>query len=161
MAEKRKVYHVSKRESDGMWAIHIQGSDTVIKLFSTKAEAETYCQTLGANQQGTILFHNSKGKAKGSISTTQVHKKEVAKAETKVAKPRTVKSEDKVTATEKPVAKKTAEKKVVAKKPAAKKATVKAKVVAKPKVAAKKTPAKKVAPSQTKKTATAKPKKAK
>ena len=70
-----------------MWAIHIQGSDTVIKLFSTKAEAETYCQTLGANQQGTILFHNSKGKAKGSISTTQVHKKEVAKAETKVAKP--------------------------------------------------------------------------
>ena len=87
MAEKRKVYHVSKRESDGMWAIHIQGSDTVIKLFSTKAEAETYCQTLGANQQGTILFHNSKGKAKGSISTTQVHKKEAAKAETKVAKP--------------------------------------------------------------------------
>ena len=87
MAEKRKVYHVSKRESDGMWAIHIQGSDTVIKLFSTKAEAETYCQNLGANQQGTILFHNSKGKAKGSISTTQVHKKEAAKAETKVAKP--------------------------------------------------------------------------
>lgn len=87
MAEKRKVYHVSKRESDGMWAIRIQGSDTVIKLFNTKAEAETYCQTLGANQQGTILFHNSKGKAKGSISTTQVHKKEAAKAEAKVAKP--------------------------------------------------------------------------
>ena len=96
---------------------------------------------------------------KEETARRQAQKK--VKAETKVGKPRTVKSEDKVTATERPVAKKPAEKKVVAKKPAAKKATVKAKVVAKPKVAAKKTPAKKVAPSKTKKTATAKPKKAK
>lgn len=94
MAEKRKVYHVSKRESDGMWAIRIQGSNTVIKLFNTKAEAETYCQTLGANQQGTILFHNSKGKAKGSISTTQVHKKEALKTEAKAAKPAEAKKAD-------------------------------------------------------------------
>lgn len=102
----------------------------------------------------------ARAQAKVEAAERRAAQKKV-KAETKVAKPRTVKSEDKVTATEKPVAKKTAEKKVVAKKPAAKKATVKAKVVAKPKVAAKKTPTKKVAPSQTKKTATAKPKKAK
>lgn len=134
MAEKRKVYHVSKRESDGMWAIRIQGSDTVIKLFSTKAEAETYCQTLGANQQGTILFHNSKGKAKGSISTTQVHKKEVVKAEKPViaAKPELkAKPEPKAT---KPEVKAT--KPVAAKKPEPK---------AKPEVKAK-APAKKSAP---------------
>lgn len=130
MAEKRKVYHVSKRESDGMWAIRIQGSDTVIKLFSTKAEAETYCQTLGANQQGTILFHNSKGKAKGSIATTQVHKKEAVKAEKPViaAKPELkAKPEPKVTKPEVKVAKP-----VAAKKPEPKaKSEVKAKVTAK------------------------------
>lgn len=134
MAEKRKVYHVSKRESDGMWAIRIQGSDTVIKLFSTKAEAETYCQTLGANQQGTIPFHNSKGKAKGSISTTQVHKKEAVKAEKPViaAKPELkAKPEPKAT---KPEVKAT--KPVAAKKPEPK---------AKPEVKAK-APAKKSAP---------------
>lgn len=134
MAEKRKVYHVSKRESDGMWAIRIQGSDTVIKLFSTKAEAETYCQTLGANQQGTILFHNSKGKAKGSIATTQVHKKEAVKAEKPViaAKPELkAKPEPKAT---KPEVKAT--KPVAAKKPEPK---------AKPEVKAK-APAKKSAP---------------
>lgn len=135
MAEKRKVYHVSKRESDGMWAIRIQGSDTVIKLFSTKAEAETYCQTLGANQQGTILFHNSKGKAKGSISTTQVHKKEV-KAETKIEKLAvTSKSEPKAQAKPEPKATKPevkAAKPVAAKKPDPKaKSEVKAKAPAK------------------------------
>ena len=74
-SEPRKVYHVSKREEDGKWAIKIQGSTKVIKLFDTKAQAEEYCKTLSANQNGTILFHNSKKKKKGSISTTQVHKK--------------------------------------------------------------------------------------
>ena len=75
MAEKpRKVYHVAKRE-DGKWAIHIQGSEKVIKLFATKKEAEEYCKVLGSNQQGTILFHASKGESKGKIHTTQVHKK--------------------------------------------------------------------------------------
>ena len=74
-SEPRKVYHVSKREEDGKWTIKIQGSTKVIKLFDTKAQAEEYCKTLGANQNGTILFHNSKGPKKGSISTTQVHKK--------------------------------------------------------------------------------------
>jgi len=74
MAE-RKVYHVAKREKDGKWAIHIRGSERVIKLFDTKAEAEEYCKTLGANQKGTILFHDSKGKNRGAVGTTQVHKK--------------------------------------------------------------------------------------
>ena len=77
--EGRKIYHVAKREKDGKWALKIQGSYTVIKLFDTKKEAEDYCKTLGANQNGTILFHNSKGARKGSISTTQVHKKEATK----------------------------------------------------------------------------------
>lgn len=76
MAEGRKVYHVVKRPEDGKWAIKLQGSTKVIKLFATKKEAEAYCETLGSNQNGTILFHNSKGPRKGSVKTTQVHKKE-------------------------------------------------------------------------------------
>ncbi len=75
MAEARKVYHVSKRAEDGKWALWIQGSDKVIKLFDTKKEAEEYCAKLGANQHGTDLIHNPKGDNKGKIGTTQVHKK--------------------------------------------------------------------------------------
>lgn len=137
MAEKRKVYHVSKRESDGMWAIRIQGSDTVIKLFNTKAEAETYCQTLGANQQGTILFHNSKGKAKGSISTTQVHKKEAVKAEAKVEKP-VIATKPEPKAKAKPEPKATKPEVKAAKPVAAKKPEPKAKPEVKTKAPAKK-----------------------
>ena len=73
--EKRKVYHVAKRESDGKWYVRIQGSDKVIKLFDTKVQAEEYCKVLGQNQNGTILVHASKGKSKGRIANTQVHKK--------------------------------------------------------------------------------------
>lgn len=75
MADTRKVYHVAKRESDGKWYVRIQGSDKVIKLFDTKAEAEAYCEVLGKNQSGTILIHASKGKNKGKIHDSQVHKK--------------------------------------------------------------------------------------
>lgn len=75
MADNRKVYHVAKREEDGKWYVRLQGSDKVIKLFSTKAEAEEYCEVLGKNQSGTILIHASKGKSKGKINGSQVHKK--------------------------------------------------------------------------------------
>ena len=74
MAEPRKVYHVGKREKDNKWAVHIQGSDKVIKLFDTKKEAEEYLKIMANNQKGTVLFHNSKGDRKGAIKTTQVHK---------------------------------------------------------------------------------------
>ena len=70
----RKVYHVAKRESDGKWYVRIQNSDKVIKLFDTKVEAEAYCKTLGENQSGTVLIHNSKGKSKGQIRKAQVNK---------------------------------------------------------------------------------------
>ena len=56
-----KVYHVSKRASDGKWQVFIKGSDKVIKLFSTKVEAEEYCEKMAKNQGATLLVHKSKG----------------------------------------------------------------------------------------------------
>ena len=70
-----KIYHVSKRKEDGKWQIFIAGSDKAIKLFDTKVEAEEYANKLGANQNGTVLIHNSKGKDAGKIKSTQIHGK--------------------------------------------------------------------------------------
>ena len=67
-----KVYHVSKRASDGKWQVFIKGSDKVIKLFSTKVEAETYCTELAKNQGATLLVHNSKGANKGKTGGAKV-----------------------------------------------------------------------------------------
>ena len=67
-----KVYHVSKRESDGKWQVFIRGSDKVIKLFSTKVEAETYCEQMAKNQGATLLVHNSKGANKGKTGAAKV-----------------------------------------------------------------------------------------
>lgn len=64
-----KVYHVSKRASDGKWQVFIKGSDKVIKLFSTKVEAEEYCEKMAKNQGATLLVHKSKGANKGKTGT--------------------------------------------------------------------------------------------
>ena len=68
-AKKEKnsaAYHVSKR-ADGMWQVFRAGSDKVIKLFKTKAEAEAYTKQMAENQGVTYHAHASKGKNKGKI----------------------------------------------------------------------------------------------
>ena len=60
-------YHVSKRASDGKWQVFRAGSDKVIKLFDTKAEAEEYVKKMAENQGVAYLTHASKGKNKGKI----------------------------------------------------------------------------------------------
>lgn len=60
-------YHLSKRASDGMWQVFRAGSDKVIKLFKTKAEAEAYTKQMAENQGVAYLSHASKGKNKGKI----------------------------------------------------------------------------------------------
>ena len=60
-------YHISKRASDGMWQVFRAGSDKVIKLFKTKAEAEAYTKQMAENQGVAYLSHASKGKNKGKI----------------------------------------------------------------------------------------------
>ena len=57
---ERIIYHVSKRASDGKWQVFIRGSDKVIKLFSTKAEAEEYCEKMAKNQNTASMVDNPK-----------------------------------------------------------------------------------------------------
>lgn len=74
MADATKVYHVSKRAEDDKWQVKLRNGK-VIKLFKTKAEAEEYAKKLGANQEGTVLIHASKGASKGRITDAKKHKK--------------------------------------------------------------------------------------
>ena len=67
MADAKKVYHVSKRAEDNKWVIKFAGGEKATKLFNTKAEALEYADKLAANQDGTVLFHASKGEKKGKI----------------------------------------------------------------------------------------------
>ncbi len=72
MAEKKgptanAAYHVSKRASDNKWQVFLAGSDKVIKLFNTKAEAEAWVKEKSESTGRTVLVHASKGKKKGKI----------------------------------------------------------------------------------------------
>lgn len=61
----KTVYHITKREKDGReWKVFIQGSDKVIKLFSTQAEALEYAKNLcnNKNDGSYILLHGLDGK---------------------------------------------------------------------------------------------------
>ncbi len=72
MAEKKgptagAAYHLSKRKEDNKWQVFLTGSDKVIKLFDTKAEAEAWVKDRSANTGRAVLVHASKGKNKGKI----------------------------------------------------------------------------------------------
>ncbi len=61
----KTIYHVSKRDNDGReWKVFIQGSDKVIKLFSTQKEALEYAQSLCKNKGdgSTVMLHGLDGK---------------------------------------------------------------------------------------------------
>ncbi len=61
----KTAYHVSKRDNDGReWKVFIQGSDKVIKLFKTQAEALEYAKTLAKNKDdgSYVLLHGLDGK---------------------------------------------------------------------------------------------------
>ena len=63
--EMSTIYHVSKRENDGReWKVFIQGSDKVIKLFPTQAEALEYATNLAKNKNdgSTVRLHGLDGK---------------------------------------------------------------------------------------------------
>lgn len=64
-ADKKKygrVYHISKRKSDGKWQVKFGGSDKVIKLFETQAEAIAFAKDLGARNEHGIVIHKTDGK---------------------------------------------------------------------------------------------------
>ena len=65
-----KVYHLTKRKEDGMWAITFVGGKKPVKLFKTKKEAEEYLAVLTKNQGATALIRNSKGAKAGKFASS-------------------------------------------------------------------------------------------
>ena len=65
-----KVYHLTKRKEDGMWAITFVGGQKAVKLFKTKKEAEEYLAVLTKNQGASALIRNSKGAKAGKFASS-------------------------------------------------------------------------------------------
>ena len=65
-----KVYHLTKRKEDGMWAITFVGGQKAVKLFKTKKEAEAALAVLTENQGATALIRNSKGAKAGKFASS-------------------------------------------------------------------------------------------
>ena len=59
-ASKNKVWHITKRDEDGMWQIKAEGGTKATKLFKTKAEAEEYVRTLKSNNEGSRVVKHKK-----------------------------------------------------------------------------------------------------
>ena len=68
--EGTKVYHLTKRKEDDMWAITFVGGQKPVKLFKTKKEAEEYLAVLTKNQGATALIRNSKGEKAGKFASS-------------------------------------------------------------------------------------------
>lgn len=73
--ESTKVYHLTKRKEDDMWAITFVGGEKAVKLFKTKKEAEEYLEVLSKNQGATALIRNSKGAKAGKFASSMKNAK--------------------------------------------------------------------------------------
>ena len=67
MAEKMRVFHVTKRAEDGKWTVKEEKTDDVLHLFDTRAEATLYCEQFAEEKDALLKYHASKGKNKGRI----------------------------------------------------------------------------------------------
>ena len=56
-----KVYHVSKRKSDGKWQVKMSKGARAIKLFSTQLGAIDYAKKLAVSQEARIIIHKEDG----------------------------------------------------------------------------------------------------
>ena len=68
--EPTKVYHLTKRKEDDMWAITFVGGTKPVKLFKTKKDAEEYLAVLTKNQGASALIRNSKGAKAGKFASS-------------------------------------------------------------------------------------------
>ncbi|MCL1811385.1 MAG: DUF2188 domain-containing protein [Methanomassiliicoccaceae archaeon] len=57
---ENKVWHITKRDEDGMWQVKAEGAERATKLFRTKAEAEEYVKTLVSNNEGSRVVKHKK-----------------------------------------------------------------------------------------------------
>lgn len=60
-ANKKKVYHISKRKKDGKWQVKAAGAVKALKLFDTQAEAIDYAKEVAGNQEAKIMIHKVDG----------------------------------------------------------------------------------------------------
>ena len=67
MAEKMRVFHVTKRAEDGQWTVKEEKSDDVLHTFATREEATRYCEQFAEEKDALIKYHASKGRNKGRI----------------------------------------------------------------------------------------------
>ena len=56
-----KVYHITKRLSDGKWQIKFNKGKKAIKLFDTQLQAIEYAKALAVNQDASIMIHKEDG----------------------------------------------------------------------------------------------------
>lgn len=59
--ESSKVYHITKRATDGKWQVKFTHGEKAIKLFDTQQEAIDYTKTLSNNQDRGFVVHKKKG----------------------------------------------------------------------------------------------------
>ena len=152
MAERMRVFHITKRSEDGKWTVKEEKTDDVLHTFDTRVEATQYCEQFAEEKDALLKYHASKGKNKGRIievyNSRTMDPKEFAKLMEKYEEENdalTDEDEGPTAVEEEPVKE---EKKAPAKKAAPKKEEAKAEEPAKeeaPKAEEKKAPAKKLA----------------
>ena len=67
MAEKMRVFHITKRAEDGKWTVKEEKTDDVLHTFDTRVEATQYCEQFAEEKDALLKYHASKGKNKGRI----------------------------------------------------------------------------------------------
>ena len=67
MAEKMRVFHITKRAEDGKWTVKEEKTDDVLHTFDTRLEATQYCEQFAEEKDALLKYHASKGKNKGRI----------------------------------------------------------------------------------------------
>ena len=67
MAEKMRVFHITKRAEDGKWTVKEEKTDDVLHTFDTRADATQYCEQFAEEKDALLKYHASKGKNKGRI----------------------------------------------------------------------------------------------
>ena len=65
MAEKMRVFHITKRAEDGKWTVKEEKTDDVLHTFDTRVEATKYCEQFAEEKDALLKYHASKGKNKG------------------------------------------------------------------------------------------------
>ena len=56
MAEKMRVFHVTKRAEDGQWTVKEEKTDDVLHTFDTREDATRYCEVFAEEKDALIKY---------------------------------------------------------------------------------------------------------